>query len=161
MIGAIFGILVVSAMLHLGISWIGKRLPKVIHFVEDFSGTILISCMLAWINHMETTDRNRPSMFFMYASLYFFFVFASKLSGTTFYDCVPPRKAKVPLRAEFGLFFCSLIAVRIFAAVTGGALSADNNLPANLLLIILTYYLLEKVFIKHKQTSAPNAQKTE
>ena len=67
----------------------------------------------------------------------------------------------MPLRAEFGLFFCSLIAVRIFAAVTGGALSADNNLPANLLLIILTYYLLEKVFIKHKQTSAPNAQKTE
>lgn len=117
--------------------------------------------MLAWVNHMETTDRNRPSMFFMYASLYFFFVFASKLSGTTFYDGVPPRKAKVSLRAEFGLFFCSLIAVRIFTAVTGGALSAENNLPANLLLIILTYYFMEKAFVKHKQTSAPKARNTE
>lgn len=160
MIGAIFGIFVVSALIHLSISWIGKRLPQVVHFVEDFSGTILIYCILSWVNHMETTDRNRPSMFFMYAALYFLFVFVSKLSGTTFYDSVPPRTTKIPLRAEFALFLCSLITVRIFSSIVGGAVSADNNAPAYLLLVILTYYLLERAFIKHKQASALKSQKT-
>ncbi|RWU21335.1 hypothetical protein DM813_19310 [Pseudomonas alkylphenolica] len=159
MIGAVFGILVVSAMIHFCISWAGKKLPQLVHFIEDFSGTILIACVLSWTHHMETTDRNRPSMFFAYAALYFFFVFVSKLSGNTFYDEVPPRKNKVSLRAEFGIFFCSILLLRIVSAVLGVS-SEGTGSPIYLLLIIPTYYLLEKAFIKHKQVNGSNAPKT-
>ena len=90
-------------------------------------------------------------MFFAYASLYFLFVFVAKLSGNTFYETVPPRKSKVPLRVEFALFFCALFSVRIFAAITGAPVSADANLPLNLLAIIGVYYLLERVFLSYRQ----------
>lgn len=151
MLGAVFGIILISAMIHLAIAWAGKRVPHIVYFVEDFSGTILIACMFAWVHHMETTERQRPSMFFAYASLYFLFVFVAKLSGNTFYEEVPPRKVKVPLRVEFALFLSALFSVRIFAAITGAPVSADANLPLNLLAVIGVYYLLERMFLKYRQ----------
>lgn len=161
MIGAIFGVLIVSALIHISISWIGKRIPQAAHFVENFSGTILISCILSWAHQMETSDRIRPSMVLAYAALYFFFVFASKISGETLYKDVPPRKTKISLRAEFCLFLTSLIAIRIMNAVTGNFLSTESSLPIYLLSIIVAYYLLEATFIKYRKTLSAETTKPE
>ncbi|GLO14706.1 hypothetical protein PPUJ20028_32890 [Pseudomonas putida] len=158
--GAVIAILLISLALHSVITWLGKRAPAIVYFIEDFSGTILLYCILTWVGQADNTDKQKPSMLFAYTALYFFFVFISKISRSTLYEEIPTRNNRISLLAEFSLFIASAALVRIINLATGSFLLPEKHTFIYLMLVIATYYIMEKLYIKHSKTKQPDHQKS-
>lgn len=158
--GTVIAILLISLALHSIITWLGKRAPTVVYFIEDFSGTILMYCILTWVGQAGDTERQKPSMLFAYTSLYFFFVFVSKISRSTLYEEVPKRNNRISLLAEFSLFITSAVLVRFLNHITGSFLHPEKHTLLYLTLVIAIYYILEKLYIEYSKSKKSATQKS-